>query len=115
MTFPILQFLAGESSGQTGTIQDKIAIWRDHQPVKNEPVIDFPTPQEDMSCKDLEGHVEALYGDGGFRHVKKCSSPQISKGEPTKVEFGVVESLRMTNTKTCHLVGQGSSNDIQGE
>jgi hypothetical protein len=74
-TFPILQFLAGEVSGRTGTIQDKIAIWSAHQPVKNEPAVDFPTPQEDMSCKEPEDHAEALYGCSGFCHMKKCSSP----------------------------------------
>jgi hypothetical protein len=39
--FPILQFPAGEAPGQTGIIQDKIVIWAAHQPVKNEPAIDF--------------------------------------------------------------------------
>jgi hypothetical protein len=58
--FPILQFLAGEVLGRTGTLQDKIAIWAAHQPVKNEPAVDFPTPPVDMSCKDLEDRVEAL-------------------------------------------------------
>jgi hypothetical protein len=75
MTFSILQFLAGEAPGRTGTIQDKIAIWTTHQSVKNEPVLDFPTPQEDMSCKELEGHTEALHGYNSFHHLKKCSSP----------------------------------------
>jgi hypothetical protein len=31
-----LAILAGEALGQTGTIQDKIAIWAAHQLVKNE-------------------------------------------------------------------------------
>jgi hypothetical protein len=73
--FPILQFLAGEASGRTGTIQDKIEIWVAHQLVKNEPAVDFPTPQEDTSCKELEDHVEALYSCSGFCNMKKCSSP----------------------------------------
>jgi hypothetical protein len=96
-------------------IQDEIAIWAAHQPIKNEPVQYFATPQGDKSCKELEDHVEALYGYSGFCHLKKCSSPRISKGEPTEIEYGVVGSLRMANTKTCHLVGRGSSNEIQGE
>jgi hypothetical protein len=50
----ILQFLDGEAPGQTSIIQDKIVIWAAHQPVKNEPAVDFPTPQEDTSCKELE-------------------------------------------------------------
>jgi hypothetical protein len=62
MVFPILQFLAGEAPGRTGTIEDKNKIWVAHQPVKNEPVIDFPTPQGDMSCKELKDYAEALYG-----------------------------------------------------
>jgi hypothetical protein len=115
MAFPILQFLAGEAPGWTGTIQDKIAKWAAHQPVMNGPVLDFSTPQEDTSCKELEDHAEALYIYSSFHHVKKHSNPWISKGEPTEIEFDVVGSPRMTNMKTCHLVGQGSTNDIQGE
>jgi hypothetical protein len=45
--------MAGEAPGRTGTIQNKIAIWTARQPVKNEPAVSFPTPQEDTSCKDL--------------------------------------------------------------
>jgi hypothetical protein len=52
--------LSGEAHGQTGIIQDKIAIWPAHQPVKNKPAVDFPTPQEDMSCKEIEDHAEVL-------------------------------------------------------
>jgi hypothetical protein len=51
---PLLQFLVGEAPRQTGTIQDKIVIWAAHQPVKNESVVEFSTPQEDSSCKELE-------------------------------------------------------------
>jgi hypothetical protein len=36
---------AGEASGKTSIIQDKIAIWAAHEPVKNEPAVGFPTPQ----------------------------------------------------------------------
>jgi hypothetical protein len=32
--FPILQFLAREAPGRTGTVQDKVAIWEVHQLVK---------------------------------------------------------------------------------
>jgi hypothetical protein len=55
-----LAILAGGAPGRTGIIQDKIAIWAAHQPVKNELAVGFPTPQEDTSCKELEDHVEAL-------------------------------------------------------
>jgi hypothetical protein len=34
----------GEATGRTDIIQDKITIWAVHQPVKNELVVDFPTP-----------------------------------------------------------------------
>jgi hypothetical protein len=49
--------MAGEAPGRTSIIQDKIAIWTAHQPVKNEPVVEFPTPQEEMSCKELENRA----------------------------------------------------------
>jgi hypothetical protein len=42
---------------RTGTIQDKIANWAAHQPVKIEPTVDFPTLQEDMSCRDLADSI----------------------------------------------------------
>jgi hypothetical protein len=45
--------MAGEAPGRTVTIQNKIAIWAARQPVKNEPAVGFPTPQEDTSCKGL--------------------------------------------------------------
>jgi hypothetical protein len=41
--FPILQFLTGEAPGRTVTIQVKVAIWAAHQPIKNEPGVEFPT------------------------------------------------------------------------
>jgi hypothetical protein len=50
--------MAGEAPGGTGTIQDKIIIWAAHQPVKNEPVVGFSTPQENTSYKGLEDHAE---------------------------------------------------------
>jgi hypothetical protein len=37
-------------------------------PVKNELVVDFPTPQEDMSCEELEDHAKALYGCNVLSH-----------------------------------------------
>jgi hypothetical protein len=37
-----------------------IAIWTAHQSVKYEQAVDFPIPQENMSCKELGGHAEAL-------------------------------------------------------
>jgi hypothetical protein len=37
-------------------------------PVKNELVVDFPTPQEDMSCEELEDHEKALYGCNVLSH-----------------------------------------------
>jgi hypothetical protein len=52
--FPILQFLAGEAPRWTDTNQYKITIWAAHQPVKNELAVEFLTPQEDTSCKELE-------------------------------------------------------------
>jgi hypothetical protein len=45
---------------RTDTIQDKIAIWAAHKPVKNELAVGFPSPQEDTNCKELEGHAKAL-------------------------------------------------------
>jgi hypothetical protein len=84
MAFSHLAILAGEALGWTGTIQDKITIWAAHQPVKNEPAVVLPTPQEDTSYKELKDHAEALYGCNGFCHVKKYSSPQISKINPPR-------------------------------
>jgi hypothetical protein len=55
--FSILQIQARETPGQTGTIWDKIVIWVAHQLVRNEPAVDFPTPQEDTSCKELADSI----------------------------------------------------------
>jgi hypothetical protein len=52
--------MAGEAPRQTVIIQDKIAIWTAHQPVKNEPADGFPIPQGDTSCKEIGDYVEAL-------------------------------------------------------
>jgi hypothetical protein len=52
--------LAREVLGQTGTMQDNIAILAPHQPVKNELTVGFPTPQEDTSCKELEDPASSL-------------------------------------------------------
>jgi hypothetical protein len=47
--------------------------------------------------------------------VKKCSHPQISKGEPTEIEFGIAGLPRMNNIMACHLMGHGGMKNLQGE
>jgi hypothetical protein len=56
--FPSCNSWLQKRLGEPDTIQDKIAICVAHQPIKNEPVIDFPTPQGDTSYKELENHAE---------------------------------------------------------
>jgi hypothetical protein len=72
-------------------------------PVKNELAVDFPTAQEDMSCKELEDHVEALYGYNSFCHVKSVEGRRIRKRELTEIEpwlSGVTENEHMN---ACRL------------
>jgi hypothetical protein len=60
MMFSHLVISGWSSAWEICTIQDKIATWAAHQPVKNETAVEFPTPQEDMSRKGLEDYAEAL-------------------------------------------------------
>jgi hypothetical protein len=46
-----------EAPEQTGTIQNKIVIWIARQPVKDEPTVSFPTPQEATSCMELADSI----------------------------------------------------------
>jgi hypothetical protein len=53
--------LAGEAPGRISIIQDKIAIWVAHQPVKNEPAVGFFSNTTKIhGCKGLEDYTEAL-------------------------------------------------------
>jgi hypothetical protein len=42
-------------------------------------------------------------------------SPRISKGELTKVVIGIVKPSRGSDMKVCHLMGEQSMKDLQGE
>jgi hypothetical protein len=49
MMFSHLVISGWSSAWEICTIQDKIATWAAHQPVKNETAVEFPTPQEDYA------------------------------------------------------------------